>query len=406
MSISKDTPTTSATSNRDATAPRYYFDHAASAPRRDEVADAMAPWQHGVVGNPSGSHRAAREARRAIEEARDEVAAFVGAEPGGVIFTAGGTESCDLAIVGVTNHHRRHHETTSIVVSSVEHHAVLDAARMMERDFASVRLRYVAVDGDGVVDLDDLHEALSPDTAIVSVMAANNETGVRQPLDAVSSITNAVIPGGTVLHTDAVAAAPWLYLPMVTATMDMISICAHKIGGPVSSGALILRNRVALDAVVPGGGQERGLRGGTVDVAAAVGLAAAVRATARELTEVCDRVIDFQNKLFAALCFLPGVEITAPGADRLPGTVHVTFKGLASDELLFLLDQAGVFASAAASCSSGAEQASHVLAAMGMDPERARGSLRLSMGPETTESDVDALIAILSSVVYRLRAEA
>jgi cysteine desulfurase len=390
----------------DAVRPRYYFDHAASAIRRDEVAEAMAPWQHGVVGNPSGSHRAAREARRAVEEARDEVASFVGVQPGGVVFTGGGTESCDLAIVGVTNRHRRHHESTTIVVSRVEHHAVLDAARMMARDFASVRLRYVDVDSDGVVDLESLHEALTPDTAIVSVMTANNETGVRQPLDAVSSITNAVIPGGTVLHTDAVAAAPWLYLPMVTATMDMISICAHKIGGPVSSGALILRNPVELDAVVPGGGQERGLRGGTVDVAAAVGLAAAVRVTRQELTEVCDRVIDFQNKLFSALVFLPGVEITAPGASRLPGTVHVTFKDLASDELLFLLDQEGVFVSAAASCSSGAAEPSHVLAAMGVDPERARGSLRVSMGAETTEAEVDALIAILSSVVYRLRAEA
>ena len=403
MSTTKDAPKGGA--NGAPATPRYYFDHAASAPRRDEVADAMAPWQHGVVGNPSGSHRAAREARRAIEEARDEVAAFVGAEPGGVIFTGGGTESCDLAIAGVANHHRRHHESTTIVVSPVEHHAVLDAARQMERDFDSVTVRYVAVDGDGVVDLDSLYDTVTADTAIVSVMTANNETGVRQPLDAISSITNFTIPGGTVLHTDAVAAAPWLHLPMVTATMDMISICAHKIGGPVNSGALILRNPVPLDAVVPGGGQERGLRGGTVDVAAAVGLAAAVRVTKRELTEVCDRVIDFQNKLLSALCFLPGIEITAPGANRLPGTVHVTFKGLASDELLFLLDQAGVFASAAASCSSGAAEPSHVLAAMGVDPERARGSLRLSMGAETTEAEVDALITILSSVVYRLRAE-
>ncbi len=383
-----------------------YFDHAASAPRRDEVAEAMEPWQHGVVGNPSGSHRAARRARRAIEDARDEVASFVGADPGGVIFTAGGTESCHLAVVGVASHHRRHHESTTIVVSRIEHHAILDAAEMMARDFATVRVRYVEVDGDGVVDLDSLRDALEPDTAVVSVMAANNETGVRQPLDGVSSVTNAHIPGGTVLHTDAVAAAPWLHLPMVTATMDMISICAHKIGGPVNSGALILRNSVDVDAVMPGGGQERGRRGGTVDVAAAVGLAAAVRATARELTEVNDRVVDYQNKLISALCFLPGAAVTALGANRVPGTVHVTFEGLASDELLFLLDQEGVCASAAASCSSGAAESSHVLAAMGVSPERARGSLRISMGGETTEAEVDALIGILSTVVYRLRAEA
>jgi cysteine desulfurase len=385
---------------------QYYFDHAASAPRRDEVAAAMEPWLHGVVGNPSGTHRAARQARRAVEEARDEVAAFVGAKPGEVIFTGGGTESCHLAISGVAHHHRRSHERTEIVLSRIEHHAVSDAAHMMARDFDSVAVRYVDVDDDGVLDLDSLDSVLNNATAIVSVMAVNNETGVRQPLDGVNSLAKSLVAGGVTTHSDAVAAAPWLYLPVVTASMDMISICAHKIGGPVNSGALIVRNDIALDAMVPGGGQERGRRGGTVDVAAATGLAAAVRITQKELEEVNDRVMDYQAKVIAAISFLPGVQITAAGALRVPGTVHATFDGLASDELLFLLDQEGVCASAGASCSSGAGEASHVLAAMGIAPERARGSLRLSMGPETTDDDVDALIGILSSVVYRLRGEA
>jgi cysteine desulfurase len=384
---------------------QYYFDHAASAPRRDEVTEAMAPWQHGVVGNPSGSHRAARDARRAVEEARDEVAAFAGTKPGGVIFTGGGTESCHLAIAGVTNYHRRHHERSEIVISKIEHHAVSDAAEMMARDFDNVFVRYINVDAEGVVDLDSLQQELSEHTALVSVMAVNNETGVRQPLDGVNSLANSLIPGGVTTHTDAVAAAPWLSLPVITATSDMISICAHKLGGPVNSGALILRNDVTFDAVTPGGGQERGRRGGTVDVAAAVGLATALRLTTLELADVTDRVLDYQHKLMAALSFLPGCEITAPAAARVPGTVHVTFKGLASDELLFLLDQEGVCASAAASCSSGASTQSHVLAAMGVAPERARGSVRFSMGAETTEAEVDALIAILSSVVYRLKTE-
>jgi cysteine desulfurase len=385
---------------------QYYFDHAASAPRRDEVTEAMAPWQRGVVGNPSGSHRAARDARRAVEEARDVVADFVGAKPGGVIFTAGGTESCHLAIVGVTNHHRRTNARSEIVISKIEHHAVSDAAEMMARDYEDVSVRYVDVDVEGVVDLDSLHELLSDDTAIVSVMAVNNETGIRQPLDGVNSIAKSVIAGGVTTHSDAVAAAPWLSLPTITATSDMISICAHKLGGPVNAGALVLRGEVGLDAVTPGGGQERGRRGGTVDVAAVVGLAAALRVTKDELADVTDRVLDYQYKLTAALSFLPGCAITASGASRVPGTVHVTFEGLASDELLFLLDQEGVCASAAASCSSGAATQSHVLEAMGVSPERARGSVRFSMGPETTDHDVDALIGILSSVVYRLRAEA
>ena len=203
-------------------------------------------------------------------------------------------------------------------------------------------------------------------------MAVNNETGVRQPLDGVTAVV-ASVPGDALTHTDAVAAAPWLSLSVVTATTDMVSICAHKIGGPVNSGALILRNDAAVDPVTPGGGQERGRRGGTVDVAAAVGLATALRLTDAELVDVNDRVLDYQEKLTAAFSYLPGCLVTAPGAARVPGTVHVTFEGLASDEILFLLDQAGVCASAAASCSSGATTQSHVLAAMGVAPERARG---------------------------------
>jgi cysteine desulfurase len=384
---------------------QYYFDHAASAPRRAEVTEAMERWQYGVVGNPSGSHRAAREARRAVEEARDEVAALVGTKPGGVIFTGGGTESCHLAIVGVTNRHRRSHEKSEIVISTIEHHAVTDAAQMMARDYETVEVRYIDVDSDGVVNLDSLQAVVSENTSLVSVMTVNNETGVRQPLDGVNSIAKSFVPGGVPTHTDAVAAAPWLSLAVVTESSDLISVCAHKLGGPVNSGALIVRNDVAFDAVTPGGGQERGRRGGTVDVAAVVGLAVAMRVTERELVEVNERVLDYQQKLMSALSFLPGCQLTAPNASRVPGTVHVTFEGLASDELLFLLDQQGVCASAAASCSSGAATASHVLAAMGVSPERSRGSLRLSMGAETTQEDVDQLIAILSSVVFQLRAE-
>jgi cysteine desulfurase len=385
---------------------QYYFDHAASAPRRDEVADAMAPWQRGVVGNPSGSHKAARDARRAVEEARDEVAAFLGAKPGGVIFTGGGTESCALAISGVTSHYRRTHDSTEILISRIEHHAVSDAAEKMARDYADVRVRYIDVDADGVVDLDSLMTLLNDDTALVSVMAANNETGVRQPLDGVNALAKSLIPGGVLTHTDAVAAASWVNLANMTATTDMISICAHKIGGPVNSGALILRSDIALEALIPGGGQERGRRGGTVDVAAAIGLATAIRVTAKELSDVTERVLDLQEKMVAAVSLIPGCVVTGLGALRVPGTVHVTFEDLASDELLFLLDQEGVCASAAASCSSGAANPSHVLDAMGVSPARSRGSLRLSMGAETTDEDVDAVIAILASVVYRLRSEA
>ncbi|HVB19640.1 MAG TPA: aminotransferase class V-fold PLP-dependent enzyme [Acidimicrobiales bacterium] len=381
-----------------------YFDHAASAPRRDEVVEAMAPWQHGVVGNPSGTHRPAREARRAIEEARDVVAEFVGAKPSEVIFTAGGTESCQLAIEGTVKAHRRGHRTSEIIISRVEHNAVLDAAAMLARDYDDVVTRLLDVDESGVVNLEQLQELVSENTAIVSVMTVNNETGVRQPLDGVSMVTQTILASDALIHTDAVAGAPWLNLAVVTASVDLVSLCAHKLGGPVNAGALIVRGDANLEAIMPGGGQERGRRGGTVDVAAAVGLAKALELTARELSDSVDRVLDLQLRLMSAISFLPGARITAPTAAKVPGTVHATFEGIASDELLFLLDQEGVCASAASSCSSGATQTSHVLEAMGVEHERAKGSLRLSMGAETTEAQVDRLIEILARTVHRLRA--
>ena len=380
-----------------------YFDHAASAPRRDEVFDAMAPWLHGVVGNPSGAHRAARSARRAIEEAREEIAQFVGVEPGGVVLTAGGTESCHLAVTGVTRWFRREHGEAEVVSSPIEHHAVSESAHALEEEFNDVTSFVVRVDSDGVVDLDSLSELLSARTAIVTVMTANNETGVLQPVNAVADLVRSIAPRAYT-HTDAVAAAPWLDLVDVTSAVDLVSICAHKLGGPVNAGALLLRRAVPLNAVVQGGGQERGRRGGTVDVAAAVGLAAAVAATSRERDSVVAATRIRQRRLENSLGSVAGVIVTAPHAAKLPGHVHLTIPDVASDELLFLLDQSGVCASAASSCSSGASVASHVLAAMGVSATRARGAVRFTMGHGTTDEDLDALERAFGEALTRLRA--
>ncbi len=359
---------------------------------------------HGVVGNPAGTHRAARLARRAIEEARDEIAALTAAKPGNVVFTAGGTESCTLAIAGVVRTHRRQHERSRIVISPIEHHAVLDAAAMVARQLDNVDVTTLRVDGDGVLDLSSLHEALEqPNVAVVSVMMANNETGVVQPVDAAAAMAQAA---GVVSHSDVVAAAPWMDLSVVGASVDMISLCAHKLGGPVNAGALVLRRDITMDALAPGGGQEKGRRGGTVDVAAAVGLATALRLAAQDREATVRRVTALRDTLIAGVSDLGDVAVTGSAAVRLPGTVHLTFPGIASDELLFVLDEAGVCASAAAACSSGAVVASHVLDAMGMDPARARGSLRLSFGAETTSEDIAAVTALLRSAVTHLRADA
>ena len=383
----------------------YYFDYAASAPRREEVAEAMAPWQRGVVGNPSGTNREARRAREAIEEARDTVAEFVGGSVHEVVFTGGGTESCYLAIAGRVHAHRRDNPVSDIVISPVEHSAVLKTAEQLAATYDDVRVRYLDVDDNGVVLTDSMWENLTARTAVVSVMTIQNETGVFQPMPVVATLAAGAVPGGGVSHTDAIAAASHMYLGAATDAIDMISIAAHKLGGPVNSGALILRREVDVVIPNPGGGQERGHRGGTVDVAAAVGLAAACRATAAERMEVNERLAEFRARFENAISFIKGVSVTAAAESRIAGVTHVTVEGANSEELLFLLDEAGVSVSGGSSCASGALEPSHVLLAMGMSPEQARGAVRFSYGHGTTKEDIDYAIGALADAVYRLRGE-
>ncbi len=375
----------------------HYFDHAASAPRSDRVAAAMAPFERGVVANPSGSHRAAREARRVIEESRDLVAAHVGAPAAGVIFTGGGTESCTLALAGVVA--ASPPGARRVVVSAIEHHAVLDAAALCQRELGA-EISVLGVTRSGVIRRDDAEVALSEPTTLLSVMSANNETGVVQPVAELAALAH---ERGVKVHTDAVAAAPWLDLRVATAGADLVSLAAHKVGGPVNSGALVVRGSVNLLARSPGGGQERGWRGGTVDVAAAVGLAVALDEAAERREVARRRAEALRERLWGALSDLDGVSRTVEGVDTLPGTLHLCVADVASDELLFLLDEAGVCASAGASCSSGATQASHVLIAMGVPANEARGAVRFSFGWETTEDDVDAAAAAVRSAYQRLR---
>ncbi len=382
----------------------HYFDYAASAPRRDEVTEAMERWMHGTVGNPSGQHRAAREAKRALEDAREEIASLMQVPPQGVIFTAGGTEANHIALAGALARFRRlNGPEANIVVTSVEHSSVLKTAHHLASLFEGVTVREVNVHDNGFPDPMDLGAKVDQRTAIVSIMAVNNETGVAMPME--GAIGDARKRGApeTVYHSDCVAAAPWIYLPAITSGLDAFSICAHKIGGPVNSGALLLSEPDCLDPVIVGGGQEKSLRGGTVDVAAAVGLATALRLVQREREEVCTRVRDYAIRLYAALSFLPGCAITAAGHDKVEGIVHVTFDKLASEEILFLLDQAGICASAGSSCASGAAEPSHVMRAMQISPTRVTGALRLSMGPGTTAEDVDAVIDALATIIYSLQ---
>ena len=371
-----------------------YLDHAATTPLRPEARAAMLPWLGEAFGNPSGAHPVARRARRAVDEARDAVAAALGCRPDEVVFTSGGTEADNLAIRGV--HDAR---PGPVACTAIEHEAVLQPVQ-------AVGGTTVPVDRTGRVDLDAL-SALDPATTLVSVMAANNELGSVQPLAEAAAAVRERAPGA-VLHTDAVQAAPWLDLATLAAPADLVSVSAHKLGGPQGVGALVARRGTPLRAQALGGGQERELRSGTHNVAGIVGFAAAIEAAGRDRDERAARVAALRDRLAdGLLAAVPGaVETGVEGGDRrhrLPGTVHVCLPGVESEALLFLLDEAGVCASAASACASGAQQASHVLAAVGVPVALASGALRLSLGWTSTAADVDAALAAIPAAAARLR---
>jgi cysteine desulfurase len=362
-----------------------YLDHAATSPLRPEVRAAMAEVADRGLGNPSGAHQLARAARRVLDDARDEVADVLGSRPGEVVFTSGGTEADNLAVLGVDAGRR--------ICPAAEHHAVLHAVE-------SAGGAVVGVDRCGRVDLDALAELVEAGD-LVSVMLANNEVGTVNDLAAV----RATVGDDVVLHTDAVQAARWLDVAPLAAPADLVSVTAHKLGGPVGIGALVARDGVRLRARQLGGGQERDRRSGTQDVVGAVGLATALRLAASERAEVVARVGRLRDRLAdGLLAAVPGLVETVP--DRratTAGTCHVCVPGVAAEAVLFLLDDAGVCASAASSCASGAQQASHVLAAMGVPFELAGGSLRLSLGPTTTEADVDRALEVVPAAVQQVR---
>jgi len=371
-----------------------YLDHAATTPLRPEAAAAMLPWLTERFGNPSGSHAIARAARAAIDEARDVVARALGVDPGGVIFTGGGTEADNLAIAGA----RARTTTGALVCSAVEHHAVLHAAQATPEP-----RRIVPVGSDGTLDLDLLAEALDPSVRVVSVMLANNEVGTVQPLARIARLVRRHAPNA-VLHTDAVQAFPWLDVAQVAQCADLISVSAHKFGGPQGTGALAVRGDVDVVPLIHGGGQERDRRSGTHNVAGIVGMAAAMEATVATREATVARVGRLRDRLADELLAVPDAHETGDRSHKIAANCHVCFDGVESEALLVLLDDAGVYASAGSACASGAMEPSHVLMAMGVDRRRALGSLRLSLGHTTTDDDVDLALKVIPEAVARLRA--
>jgi cysteine desulfurase len=382
---------------------RAYFDHAATTPMRPEAIEAMRPYLEGRFGNPSGSHAESRRARLALDDAREQVAGLLGADLGEVVFTSGGTEADNLAVAG--GWHANAFDDlpmAALVCSAMEHHAVLNACRALARR-TGAELREVRSDQDGIVDLDQMAEACTPEVGLVSVMAVNNEIGTVQPLGAVADIVRAHSPQA-VLHTDAVQAAPWLDVATLAGSCDLIAVSAHKFGGPKGVGALVVRAGTGLEPLLYGGGQERERRSGTPDVAGIVAMAAALAVTVAERDRTTARVVALRDRLGDALvATVAGVAETGDRRQRTPGHLHLRFSGIESEAMVVLLDAAGVAVSAGAACSSGAVEASHVLEAMGLDRAQATTGIRFSLGSTTTEADVDLALAVVPDVVAQLR---
>lgn len=377
------------------------LDRAATAPLRPEARAAMEPFLADRYGNPSAAHALGRDAVRALDEAREELADLLGCAPSELVFTSGGTESDVHAVTGGVPP-----RTDRVLCSAVEHPAVLETVRALGGEVVVVRR-------DGRIDLDTLAEtlvgpAVGQDRVVglVSVMTANNELGTINDMDEVAAVVARHAPTAT-LHTDAVQAAPWLDLRQHTRSAALVSVSAHKFGGPKGVGALIVRGGTQIRPLLPGGGQELGRRSGTVNVAGVVGMAAALRSVARDRVATSARISALRDRLAHDLCAVAGVTRTvAAGTAVLPGTLHLLVDDVESEPLLFLLDAAGVGASASSACASGAAKASHVLAAIGADRAtegRSRGALRLSLGHDTTDGDVAQAAAVIADAVMGLR---
>jgi cysteine desulfurase len=380
-----------------------YLDHAATTPMRPEAIAAMTE-ELARLGNPSSLHAAGRRARRVVEESREQLAEVFGARPSEVVFTSGGTEADNLAVKGLY-WARQDGSRRQVLTTSVEHHAVLDSVRWLE-DTQGAEAVWLGVDVDGGVRPEALRAAVSrtaDHVAVVSVMWANNEVGTVQPIAELAAVAHEY---GIPFHTDAVQAAAQLPVDFAASGADALAVSAHKLGGPVGVGALILARGVEPVPVLHGGGQERDVRSGTLDTPAIRAFAVAAAVCAKQRAEESERLAALRDDLIRqVLAAVPDAVLNGPppGPDRLPGNAHFSFPGCEGDALLMLLDANGIACSTGSACTAGVAEPSHVLLAMGADDSRARGSLRFSLGHTSTQRDVDALAVVLGEVVDRAR---
>jgi cysteine desulfurase len=376
-----------------------YLDYAATTPVLPEVTDAMVDVLRGDFGNPSSVHAYGRAAREIVEDARDRVASAVGASPAEIVFTGGGTEADNLAIKGAARKLRGN--GNHVVTSAFEHHAVLDTVEWLGHNGFETTVLPVAE--DGIVDPDEVAAAVRPTTLLVSVMAVNNEIGTVQPL---GEIVRAVkrTNAATLVHTDAVQLLGNLPVNVNQLGLDFAAFSAHKFGGPKGVGFLFARSHTPVEALLHGGGHEGGLRSGTLNVPGLAGLGVAAEIAAKEVDHKIERVGELRARLWEGIDnSIDRVRLNGHPTQRIPGTLNVSFEGADGETLLLLFDGAGIACSAGSACQSGAIDPSHVLLAIGVPPAVAKGSVRFSLGRDSTDEDVDEVLEVLPGIVERAR---
>lgn len=376
---------------------KYYFDNAATTPVREEVLQAILPYFREYYGNASSVYGIAKESKKALEKARAQMAAAIGAKPEEVYFTAGGSESDNLALRGIAEAYQK--KGNHIITTKIEHHAILHTAEYLEKH--GVEVTYLNVDEFGRISLEELEKAIRPETILISIMFANNEIGTIQPIAEIGAIAK---KHGILFHTDAVQALGHVPIDVEKMNIDLLSMSGHKLGAPKGIGAIYIRKGVAVTPLIFGGAQESKRRAGTENIPGIVGMGMAAELAVKEMEEMTEKLTAMRDKLIRGILEqIPHSRLNGHPTERLPGNCNISFEFIEGESLLLLLDALGIAASSGSACTSGSLDPSHVLMAIGLPHEVAHGSLRLTMDRDNTEEEIDFILEKLPAIVQRLR---
>ena len=376
---------------------KYYFDNAATTPVREEVLQAILPYFREYYGNASSVYGIAKESKKALEKARAQVAAAIGAKPEEVYFTAGGSESDNLALRGIAEMYQK--KGNHIITTKIEHHAILHTAEYLEKH--GVEVTYLNVDEYGRISLEELEKSIRPETILISIMFANNEIGTIQPIAEIGALAR---KHGIFFHTDAVQALGHVPIDVQKMNIDLLSMSGHKLGAPKGIGAIYIRKGVAVTPLIFGGAQESKRRAGTENIPGIVGMGLAAELAVKEMEEMTEKLTAMRDKLIKGILEqIPNSRLNGHPTERLPGNCNISFEFIEGESLLLLLDALGIAASSGSACTSGSLDPSHVLMAIGLPHEVAHGSLRLTMDRDNTEEEIDFILEKLPAIVQRLR---